>query len=109
MGGILQRTGVMAMFAGLALCGTPAMGAQSQMVLNRGGATVVLEPYAPNVIRVSLGMSREQATAPPGYGFVEKPSAEGWSQEQTKEGDIDRSIRLVVTVSPNQPPKPQPV
>jgi alpha-D-xyloside xylohydrolase len=78
------------------------------MVLNRGSATVVLEPYAPNIIRVSLSMSKEQAIAPPGYGFVAKPSTEGWTEGHTGQGDIDRSSRLVVTVGANHTWKPLP-
>ncbi|HZE22179.1 MAG TPA: TIM-barrel domain-containing protein, partial [Desulfobaccales bacterium] len=108
MGRMYQRVCFVAVFGVLALSAAPPAGAQSQMVLNRGGATVVLEPYAPNIIRVSLSMSKQQATAPPGYGFIAKPSAEGWTEEHTGQGDIDRSSRLVVTVSPNPPPKPQP-
>jgi alpha-D-xyloside xylohydrolase len=105
---IFQRVYVAAVITALAFFATPAMAAQSQMVLNRGGATVVLEPYAPNIIRVTLSMSKQQATAPPGYGFVAKPSAEGWTEEHTEQGDIDRSSRLVVTVGANHPRKPLP-
>jgi alpha-D-xyloside xylohydrolase len=71
----------------------------SRVVLDRGGATVVLEPYAANVVRVTLSLDREQALAAPGYGFVGAPSAEGWSREQGEGGDVYRSSRLVVTVA----------
>jgi alpha-D-xyloside xylohydrolase len=97
-----------AVLAAIGVHGAPARAAQSQVILDRGGATVVLEPYAPNIIRVSLSISKQRATAPPGYGFVAVPSVEGWTQEQTSEGDIDRSSRLVVTVGANKPWKPLP-
>ncbi len=97
-----------AVLAALGMCAFPAKGAPSQVVLDRGGATVVLEPYAPNIIRVSLSMSKQEATAPPGYGFVAKPSAEGWTHEQNSQGDTERSSRLIVMVDVNHPWKPLP-
>jgi len=71
-------------------------------VFERGGATIALEPYAPNIIRVTLSLIKNQATAPPGYGFVAQPSADGWRQE----GDVYRSARLVVTLEPMHAGKP---
>jgi hypothetical protein len=65
------------------------------IVLNRGGSTVVFEPYAPNIVRVTLSLLKEPATAAPGYGFVAQPSAAGWSRQ----GDVYRSSRLVVTLA----------
>ena len=72
-----------------------AVHAQAQaVVLNRDGSTIVFEPYAPNIIRVTLSLIKEQATAAPGYGFVAHPSAQGWSRQ----GDVYRSPRLAVTL-----------
>src|ERR1017187_2010528 len=71
---------------------------RQQIVLDRDGGTIVLEPYAPNVIRVTLSLLKEPATSAPGYGFVANPSAEGWSRQQDAQGDVYRSQRLVVTV-----------
>jgi len=79
---------------------------QDGLVLSRDGSTVVLEPYAPNIIRVSLSLSKEQATAPPGYGFIAAPSDEGWRHQQNDQGEVYRSSRLVVTVAVNHPGKP---
>src|ERR1035441_7558965 len=62
-----------------------------QILLDRGGSTIVLEPYAPNIVRVTLSLQKEPATAAPGYGFVASPAAEGWSQQQDAEGDVYRS------------------
>ncbi len=50
-----------------------------QLVLDRGGAAIVLEAYAPNIVRVTLSLRKEAATSGPGYGFVASPSAQGWS------------------------------
>jgi hypothetical protein len=37
---------------------------EPRVVLERMGAAVVLEPYAPNIIRVSMSLDKEHATAP---------------------------------------------
>ena len=84
----------------------PAHAEQSQIVLDRGGSTVVLEPYAPNIIRVSLSLLKDQAKAGPGYGFIATPSAQGWTYQQSNFGDIYRSPRLVVAVAIDRPGKP---
>ena len=72
-------------------------------MLDRGGSTVVLEPYAENIIRVTISMSKEAALAGTGYGFVASPAAQGWAQDKNQEGDIYRSGRLLVTVTANRP------
>jgi len=79
---------------------------EPRMIFARGSSTIVLEPYAPNIIRVSLSLSKEQATAPPGYGFVAAPSDRGWTRRQNDHGDVYQSSRLVVTVGVNHPGKP---
>src|ERR1039457_2753391 len=79
--------------------------AQTQsVVLGRDGSTIVFEAYAPNIIRVTLSLIKDQAAAPPGYGFVARPSAQGWSRQ----GDVYRSARLVVTLEPNHAGTPPP-
>ncbi len=68
--------------------------------LSRGGATVLVEPYAPNVVRVSISLRKEDALAAPGYGISAKPQGAGWTAETGVAGDVLRSSRMVVTVSP---------
>ena len=79
---------------------------QGRLVLEKGDSTIVLEPYAPNIIRVTLTLLKDQATAPPGYGFVGTPSADGWSYEHQENGDVYRSSRMVVKVGISKPHKP---
>ena len=50
---------------------------ETRLVLDRGDSTIVLEPYAPNIIRVTLSLLRQPALSPPGYGFTGAPSAAG--------------------------------
>jgi alpha-D-xyloside xylohydrolase len=82
-----------------------SLAAQAQrMTLDRGKTTVLVEPYAPNIVRVSLSLRKEDAIAAPGYGFVAKPTEQGWTIESGKSGDVLRSSRMVVTVAPQSPP-----
>src|SRR5215475_4455123 len=74
----------------LALLLCPAPGAMAQtapLVLTRDNSTIVLEPYAPNIIRVTLSLEREAALEPPGYGFVAHGASGGWTHEQVAAGD----------------------
>ncbi|HEY0797288.1 MAG TPA: alpha-glucosidase, partial [Acidisarcina sp.] len=76
--------------------------------LNRGGATVVLEPYGPNIIRVTLSMLKDAAEATPGYGVIGAPAADGWQQSHGEDGDTYKSSRMVVTVEADHPGHPVP-
>jgi alpha-D-xyloside xylohydrolase len=88
------------MMLGLFLClAGQVASAQSGVVLSRQDATVMLEPYAPNVIRVTLSLKKDDAIAAPGYGIVAQPEASGWTHEANDEGDVYRSSRIVVTVN----------
>jgi hypothetical protein len=69
------------MLAAGALYAGAANAEEPRIVLDRGGSTIVLEPYAPNIIRVSLSLLKDQATAAPGYGFIATPSAQGWTHQ----------------------------
>jgi alpha-D-xyloside xylohydrolase len=80
----------------------PAAAAQ-QLQFNRGSATVLVEPYAPNVVRVSISLLKKDALAGPGYGIVAAPQAAGWTTENSAAGDVLRSSRLAVTVAPEPP------
>jgi alpha-D-xyloside xylohydrolase len=76
-----------------------------QILLDRGGSTIALDPYAPNIVRITLSLQKEPATAAPGYGFVAHPAVDGWSQQQDAQGDVYRSQRLQVSVATNRPGK----
>ena len=82
---------------------------ETRLVLDRGDSTIVLEPYAPNIIRVTLSLLRQPALSPPGYGFTGAPSAAGWSHQQSEQGDTYRSGRLSVTVAAKRPGKQPPL
>jgi alpha-D-xyloside xylohydrolase len=106
--------GLGAVLLAISLAGV-ALAQGSALMLERDGRVISLVPYAPNVLRVTISTSKAAATADPGYGFVAKPSLEGWTHERDAEGDdVFRSARMVVRVAAeNQPqeklPQPMPL
>jgi alpha-D-xyloside xylohydrolase len=73
----------------------------NSVVLDRNGQTVMLEAYAPNIIRVTLSSIKDEATGKPGYGFVAQPSSSGWQHTTDANGaDVYTSERISVTVAP---------
>jgi alpha-glucosidase/alpha-D-xyloside xylohydrolase len=86
--------------------GGVALGQGIPLVFERNGAVISLEPYAPNVLRITMTTDRSAGAGAPGYGFVAKPSAEGWTRENAGDGGIVfRSVRLVVRVGSANPAK----
>lgn len=73
------------------------------MVVTRGEVTVMVEPYAGNIVRISISTSKEHATDAPGYGISAKVRAAGWSSETGIGGDGIRSSRMEVAVAPQGP------
>ena len=70
------------MLLGAMSLGAVAMAQSGPLVLEREGRLISLEPYAPNILRVTMSTDKAAAIGAPGYGFVAKPSAEGWTHEQ---------------------------
>jgi alpha-D-xyloside xylohydrolase len=77
--------------------------------IDRKGETIVLEPYASNILRVTLSLKHEPAVAKPGYGFVGTPDASGWKKSQTDQNDVYQSPRIVATVEREHPAGPPPL
>jgi alpha-D-xyloside xylohydrolase len=80
----------------------------SGITIERDGSTIVLEPYAPNIIRVTLSTLKDYAAAGPGYGIVAKPAVQGWMQETTASGDTYKSARMTVFIGAPAPPRKSP-
>lgn len=91
------------LLAAVVVSASVAKAEDTRVVLDRKGSTIVLEPYAPNVIRVTLSTLKDQALAAPGYGFVASPSADGWTYQHTEDADIYKSSRLIISVAVNHP------
>jgi len=103
---------VLALLAGLMLTAIGIASAQSStqhLELDRTGETIMLEPYAPNIVRVTISLQRGPALAAPGYGFVATPDSNGWSTSQTTDEDVYSSSRMVVTVDREHPAGPPPL
>ena len=77
-----------------------------QVVLTRGNATVELQAFAPNIVRVTLSLDETAALKPPGVGITATAAAAGWVQERIDGGDTFRSDRMVVHVSPESQETP---
>jgi alpha-D-xyloside xylohydrolase len=94
----------LAVLAGIVLTvvGALAQSPSQRLELDRKGETIVLEPYAPNILRVTLSLKHDPALAAPGYGFIAAPAAEGWNAGQTPQADVYKSDRMVVTVDHEQ-------
>ena len=84
---------------------SPLLLAQSPTRLTgqRGEATVVVEPYAPNIVRITLSLLKEQALAGPGYGISAQPASSGWAQSSAADGDVLKSDALTVALAPQGP------
>ncbi len=108
MGLLRSRGGASILIAAVAL-GSANLGAQdTSLTLDREGNTIVLEPYAPNIIRVTMSTLKDEATAGPGYGIVAKPDGEGWTHESATAADTYKSSRMTVVVAAPAPPPRRP-
>jgi alpha-D-xyloside xylohydrolase len=72
--------------------------------LDRYGAYVSIEPYAPNIVRVTIATQPDRADAKPGYGIIAPSDATGWTHQAGPAGDSFSSSALRVTVAPAPPP-----
>jgi len=80
-----------------------------RLELDRKGETIVLEPYADNIVRVTLSLKREPALAPPGYGFIGEPAQSGWTASETAKANVYSSGRMVATIDKDLPPEHPPL
>ena len=102
---VLSRLAILMLLGASLFAGSTALSQDNPFVLEREGRTISLEPYAPNILRVSLSNNKAAADAPPGFGFVGTPSTRGWTRQQDADGsEIFRSGRLVVRLSPSPLP-----
>lgn len=77
-----------------------------QVVLSRENATIVLEAFAPNIVRVSLSLDKADALKGPGVGVTAAYATAGWARESVKGEDTFRSSQMVVRVSPESRRRP---
>ncbi len=78
-------------------CAVPALAAPLA-VLDRNGAAVSIEPYAPNIVHVTIATDPDVARSAPGEGPNATPDAAGWSHASDNGADVFRSGDLEVRV-----------
>jgi alpha-D-xyloside xylohydrolase len=99
---LFRRTSFVA--SAIVMASSYVLSQAQDLKLSRNEVTVLVEPYAPNVVRVSLSLIKDRALAAPGYGITAKSAVAGWTAETGSAGDVLRSSRMVVTVAPQGPP-----
>ena len=85
----MQRySAVLILVSGIAFTAAVSMAQNpgQRLELDRKGETIVLEPYAPNILRVTLSLQHDPALAKPGYGFVASPDASRLERKPDGEG-----------------------
>jgi alpha-D-xyloside xylohydrolase len=75
--------------------------------IERENQFVSIEPYAPNIIRVTLSTLPGQVDSSPGPGFIASPAEAGWRHTTNAGGaDVYTSEQMSVTVAPGYKPNP---
>ena len=80
--------------------GFSAAHAEPLAVLDRYGAYVSIEPYAPNVVRVTISDDRDLAAEKAGYGFIAHSDAQGWTHTMGQAGDLFSAAGVSLEVAP---------
>src|SRR5947209_13064020 len=83
----------------LSLMSSSALAAPLATV-ERNGSYVAVEPFAPNIVHVTIALERDLLDKQPHYGIVARSDAAGWSHASGNEGDRFGSGALTVTVDP---------
>ncbi|MCW3849518.1 DUF5110 domain-containing protein [Sphingomonas sp. LB-2] len=93
------------LFAIAALLSVSPAAAQLPGTVQRNGSIVAVEPYAPNIVRVTIALDPNEIASGAGYGISAKPNLTGWTHRADATGDVYSSTTLSVTVKPQ--PWPQ--
>jgi alpha-D-xyloside xylohydrolase len=104
-----RSSAVLSLLVCMSVAGAYAQGSSQRLEIDRRGETIVLEPYAPNILRVTLSLKKEATVSAPGYGFVGAPEAAGWSTSETGQANVYQSSRIVATVEKDLPSTHPPV
>jgi len=86
------------MAAASALCWAGVALAAPLATVERNGSLVSVEPYAPNVVRVTIALDHTLSDSAPGYGIVAKSDASGWNHTSSAAGDTFSSGAVSLTV-----------
>jgi alpha-D-xyloside xylohydrolase len=86
------------MAAASALIWAGAALAAPMPTVERNGSLVAIEPYAPNIVRVTIALDRDLSSGAPGYGITAKSDAAGWNHASSATGDTFSSGAVSLTV-----------
>ena len=82
-------------------CATASpLAAESMAVVERHGSYVAFEPFAPNVVHVTIALEPDLIEKAPHYGIVARSNAAGWSRTSGAEGDRFTSSAMTLTIDP---------
>src|SRR5687767_16032249 len=95
----------MSVFAAL-LVVSGVVSAEPLGLLDRNGSFVAVEPYGPNIVRITLSLEKERVVAPAGYGFLGAADAKGWKHDVASTGDVFTSPAMTVEVKAQPRPTP---
>jgi alpha-D-xyloside xylohydrolase len=99
------RIGSLGLALAVLLTGDFALSAPLAL-LDRNGSYVSIEPYGPNIVRVTLSVDADLALASPGYGIIAAADATGWKHRKTAAGDEFSSNDMSLEVRAQPWPKP---
>jgi alpha-D-xyloside xylohydrolase len=73
-------------------------------LLDRNGSHVSVEAYAPDIVRITLSIDKDQALEPPGFGIIAATDATGWKRRKTVSGDefLSGAMSLQILGSANE-------
>jgi len=86
------------LMAASALCWAGSALAAPIATVDRNGSLVAIEPYAPNVVRVTIALDHDLSDSAPGYGITAKSDATGWKHTSSASGDTFSSGAVNLTV-----------
>jgi len=105
---LVLRVTLLLLWASASLAFADTTDQASRFVFERDNRTIVLEPFGPNILRITLSSQKPAALAAPGYGIIGTPSMAGWTHEQDSAGyEVIRSARLLIRIAPKNQPAPQ--
>src|SRR2546430_13769123 len=73
--------------------------------VERNGSYVAVEPFAPNVVHVTIALEPDLIGKMPNYGIVAKSDSAGWSRASGADGDRFSSGAMTLSVDPQPWPK----
>src|SRR2546423_13131390 len=73
--------------------------------VERNGSYVAVEPFAPNIVHITIALEPDLIGKTPNYGISASSNAVGWSHTSGSDGDRFTSGAMTVTVDPQPWPK----